>query len=211
MAGQGSVVTWVAIHRRHHECSDASGDPHSPQTPSRFIRDRALAFWHGHLGWVINHPLPNPKHYARDILKDSDLIWISRTYYVWVLLGIALPGCAALAFEPTSSAFVMGCIWGGWTRVFLVNQVIWSINSVCHAFGKQDHETKDDSRNNFWLAVPSFGEAWHNNHHAHPSAARFGGRWWEIDTGYWMICALQRLGLAWGVKLNLADGTEHSG
>lgn len=169
MAAQGPVVYWVSLHRRHHECTDAEGDPHSPQATSTSYWGKLRGFWHGHMGWVVKpHNVPSPKYYARDLLKDRSLMFVNKHYHWWAISGIILPGLIVALLESSMTGFLQGVLWGGFVRITIQNQLIWSVNSVCHKIGNREYETPDSSRNNFWIAMLTFGEGWHNNHHVFP-------------------------------------------
>jgi stearoyl-CoA desaturase (delta-9 desaturase) len=199
MSAQGPLVAWVAIHRRHHQLSDRDGDPHSPNLNGPGFRSRLRGICYAHFGWMLAHPMPNPLRYAGDILRDRRLMWINRTYYYWVLLGILLPGIVLGLVRWNWQGFAAGCLWGGMLRIFVGSQFVWSINSLCHSIGTRPFPTRDHSTNNALLALPTCGEAWHNNHHAFPKSARFGHKWWQVDIGYMIIGVLRLLGLAWNV------------
>jgi stearoyl-CoA desaturase (delta-9 desaturase) len=145
--------------------------------------------------------MPNPSHYAPDLLKDKVIIWINRNYYYWVFLGMALPSIIGGLIAGTWVGALTGFLWGGPVRIFVTTQIVWSINSVGHMLGTRRYSTDESSRNNVWLAIPSFGEAWHNNHHAFPTSAALGHRWWELDLGWLLICTMKALGLVWDVRL----------
>lgn len=160
MAAQGPLLYWVALHRRHHECSDSDGDPHSPLPGTAGICDRLGSLWHGHIGWVIRHEVPNPRTYAPDVLKDPIAVYINLTYLLWVALGFLLPAAIGGFVYRSWFGALSGALWGGCARIAIGNQLTWSVNSICHRYGSQRFDTHDQSRNNSWLAVPTFGEAW---------------------------------------------------
>lgn len=197
---QGPVIYWVALHRRHHQIADQPGDPHSPY----YKRDKELKgfkrFLHSHVGWVFDHDVPNTLKYARDLLKDKGVIKISKYYTLWVFLGIALPGIVCGLICQSYIAGLTGALWGGPIRIIVGENGIWTITSLAHLIGKKDYKTRDESRNIWWLSIFTFGESWHNNHHAFPTSARFGLEWWQVDFGGWIIMGLEKLGLAWDVK-----------
>ncbi|TWT91991.1 acyl-CoA desaturase [Stieleria varia] len=205
IGGQGPVASWVATHRRHHDCSDDVGDPHSPVTEAQGGLAKLRAFWHSHCGWMVEHDMPNPLFYTPDILKDSDLMWFSRHYYRVMLVGLFVPVALLVAFDPSWQTVWLGLLWTGAVRLTLTSQFIWAINSVCHFVGYRRYHTSDESRNVALICVPTCGESWHNNHHAFPTSARFGLRWWQFDFGWLVIRLLQFCGLAWNVKVPAAD------
>lgn len=200
MTAQGPPLAWVTTHRRHHEFSDVEGDPHSPHLSHQQTLKTLRGLWHAHCGWLIGHDLPNPYHYAPDLLADRTFMRINRWYYFWVMLSLCLPAGISFAYYRSAAGFVTGLLWGGLARIFLTSQFVWSVNSICHTFGRRPHATREQSTNNVWLAIPTFGEAWHNNHHAYPYSARFGLFWWQVDLGYCLIKGLEFCRLAWNVK-----------
>jgi stearoyl-CoA desaturase (delta-9 desaturase) len=196
MAARGPMISWVSMHRRHHECADREGDLHSPNAPHPGWR----GLLHAHVGWLTRHDYPNVLHYAPDLVKQPVLQRCSRHYHHWVILGLALPAVVGGLWQTSLGGALTGLLWGGAVRMFVVAHTMSSINSICHRFGSQRYPGRDNSRNNPWLAALSWGEANHNNHHAAPAAAAFGRTWYEADPGYWLIWALQRTGLAWDVR-----------
>ena len=201
MAVEGSVIEWVATHRKHHDFSDRPGDPHSPhaeQAPGWRGALRGLA--HAHVGWMFRgKDMANPARYARDLVADVDLRFISRTFPLWVVAGLALPFGLGVALSGSITGGLTGLLWGGAVRIFLLHHATFSINSLCHFFGRAPFGTGDESRNLAWLAPITFGEAWHNNHHAFPTSARHGLGRWQPDPGAVLIAALERCHLAWDV------------
>ena len=176
MAVEGPVIEWVATHRKHHRFSDQPGDPHSPhvdQAPGWRGTLRGLA--HAHVGWMFRgKDMANPARYAKDLLADRDLRFISRTFPLWVAVGLAIPFGLGVALTGSIAGGLTGLLWGGAVRILLLHHVTFSINSLCHVFGRRPFATDDESRNLAWLAPFAFGEAWHNNHHAFPTSARHG-------------------------------------
>jgi stearoyl-CoA desaturase (delta-9 desaturase) len=201
MAVEGPVIEWVATHRKHHRFSDSLGDPHSPHldhAPGWRGELRGLA--HAHVGWIFRgKEKANPARYAKDLLADADMRFISRTFPLWVLVGLAVPFGLGVALTGSIVGGLTGLLWGGAVRVFLLHHATFSINSLCHYYGRRPFATGDQSRNLAWLAPLAFGEAWHNNHHAFPTSARHGLRRWQLDPGAWLISGLERCRLAWGV------------
>jgi stearoyl-CoA desaturase (delta-9 desaturase) len=197
---QGSVIDWVADHRKHHAHTDVEGDPHSPYGFGEGFRASLRGLWHAHVGWLFEHGhATDGARYAPDLVEDRGMVLIDRAFPLLVAAGLALPAGIGLLATGTAEGALSGLLWGGLVRVFLLHHVTFSINSVCHFFGSRRFATDDRSTNVFWLALPSLGEAWHNNHHAFPRSAHHGLRWWEVDLGGLIIRALRRLGLAWDV------------
>jgi stearoyl-CoA desaturase (Delta-9 desaturase) len=193
---EGPVVAWVADHRKHHAFSDEEGDPHSPHVDHGGLR----GLFHAHVGWLFVHDQRALKtRYAPDLLADPVVSFVNRTFLWWVLAGFAVPFAIGYALGGTLMAGLTSLLWGGLIRMLVLHHVTYSINSLCHVFGRRDFETGDESRNLAWLALPSFGESWHNNHHAFPTSSVHGLKWWQIDTSSMVIRVLERLGLAWDV------------
>jgi len=192
---QGPLIYWVANHRRHHRHSDKAGDPHSPfvDMNRNKIGNMLKGFWHAHLGWQVDHEAPNTAHFAKDLLKNKLLFKLNKTYFIWVSLGVILPSLIGLLVYGNWQGLLKGMIWGGLARVFVVNQVTFSINSICHIAGSQPFKTGEGSRNNALLAIPTFGQAWHNNHHAFPYSAIVGLKKGQIDLGGLTIKLFEKL------------------
>jgi len=198
---EGPLISWVADHRKHHACSDEYGDPHSPHVDHGGGWKGALrGLFHAHVGWIFVHTQRGSKErFTRDLLRDPVSCYIDRTFLLWAVLGIVVPFFIGFAIGGTVVAGLTAMLWGGAVRVFLVHHVTYSINSLCHVFGKQPYDTGDQSRNLAWLALPTFGEAWHNNHHAFPSSAVHGLGRWQLDPSALVIAGMVKLGLAWEV------------
>ena len=194
MAVQGPALRWVADHRRHHGFTDRDGDPHSPWTPAREDESRARGLRHAHVGWFFDEEKTVVRRFAPDLIRDPVVARVDRLYPVWMLLTLAVPVAIGLLVDGASGA-VRGLLWGGLTRVFVVQHVTWSINSIGHAFGTRRFDTPDESRNNRLLAWLALGEGWHNNHHAFPRAAVHGMAPGEIDPSGLVLRVLERLGL----------------
>jgi stearoyl-CoA desaturase (delta-9 desaturase) len=201
MAGQGPLPYWVAVHRRHHEHADVEGDPHTPNLGRRGLAE----LWHAHFGWTLDCVPPGAARYCPDVLADPVLVAVGRQYRLWVLVGLAFPAVACGLATGTWRGALGGFLWGGLVRMFLTANATWSLNSFCHRFGARPFATRDQSRNVAWLALPTLGESWHNNHHAHPTSAAHGLRWWQLDVTYAGIRALAALGLVTDVKRPRAD------
>lgn len=201
MAGQGGVLSWVAMHRRHHERGDQEGDMHSPNLHGPGFKGKLRGFIHAHFTWMIAHPYPNVVHYAPDLVRERYMVAVSRRYYHWVALGFILPAVAVALITQSWLGLLTGFLWGGMVRMFVLEHGIWSLNSFCHLMGKRVFATRDQSRNIGLLAPFIFGESWHHNHHAFPGSASFGLAWYRVDPGYWFIKVLGWLGLAWDIKV----------
>ena len=198
LALQGGPIGWVATHRLHHQNSDKPGDPHSP---------REGGYW-SHIGWVMtgeanHHRTTELLPYVPELRKDRFHLWISRWH--WVPLVVLALLLLAIGGWP----FVM---WGIFMRTVLGLHTTFAVNSVTHMWGSRRFVTTDESRNNFWVAMLSWGEGWHNNHHAHPQSARHGLAWYELDVNWYGILALRKLGLVWDIKLpkHLAPRQDHA-
>jgi stearoyl-CoA desaturase (delta-9 desaturase) len=193
MAVEGPLSDWVADHRKHHAHTDVEGDPHSPHTGEG---SGIAGLWHAHIGWLYRtQGQAATRRYAPEILEDRGLRLISRQFGALVLLSLAIPFAAGFAIHGTLTGALLTLLWAGFVRIFLLHHVTWSINSVCHFFGRRRFDVDDHSTNVFWLALPSLGESWHHNHHAFPRAAVQGLRRWELDPSGLAIAALERVGL----------------
>jgi stearoyl-CoA desaturase (delta-9 desaturase) len=198
MSVQGSVMDWVADHRKHHAHTDVEGDPHSPHVGHG---SGAAGLWHAHTGWLLETQGQSDwRKYARDLYDDPAMRTIGRRFPLLVFVSLAAPTLAGWALHDfTLSGALQGLVWGGLVRIFLVHHVTWSVNSICHFFGTRRFEIDDRSTNVAWLSVLSLGESWHHNHHAFPRSATHGLRRWEVDPSAWIIATLERTGLAWNV------------
>lgn len=192
---QGSVLDWVADHRKHHAHTDVEGDPHSPHVGHG---SGLRGLWHAHTGWLMEtQGQADWKKYAKDLYEDPKMKRIGKSFPLLVVVSLLIPTIAGYVLHGyTWQGALRGYIWGGLVRVFLVHHVTWSVNSVCHYFGSRRFDIEDKSTNVFWLALPSLGESWHHNHHAFPRSAQHGLRTWEIDVSAWVIRGLERVGLA---------------
>ena len=187
LALEGGPLFWVATHRIHHQFSDKPGDPHSPRDGT----------WWSHIGWMLVGEVTHSESkvmakYAPDLAKDRFHVWLSK--YHWVPLTVV--GILLLVFGG-----VPCLLWGVFLRVTLGHHVTWAVNSATHLWGSRRFQTRDDSRNNWWVAMLSFGEGWHNNHHAHPTSARHGLGSFELDITWLTIRLLEKLGVAKAVKV----------
>jgi stearoyl-CoA desaturase (delta-9 desaturase) len=202
VAIEGPVISWVADHRKHHAFSDQEGDPHSPHVDhGHGWRGALRGLLHAHVGWLFIHTQRgNKERYAPDLMKDPQIRFVDRTFLWWALGGLVpVPFVLGFVIGGSVHAGLTGILWGGLVRMLVLHHVTYSINSLCHFFGRRRFETGDESRNLAWLAPLSFGEAWHNNHHAFPTSAEHGMRRWEIDPSALVIRALEKTGLAWKV------------
>ena len=206
-AVQGNVVSWVANHRKHHQFSDQSGDPHSPHADrGEGFWEAAKGLWHAHTGWLFDSDaVADRNRYARDLIDDRGLRVIAALFVPIVVASLLLPALVGWLWIGGRYGFLAGLVWGGAVRILLLHHVTWSINSICHYWGRRRFAVRDESRNVWWLSWLSFGESWHNNHHAFPSSAFHGLRRLEIDPGGWLIWALEKCGLAWRVVRIPAD------
>ena len=196
-AVQGPVVDWVADHRKHHAFTDEDGDPHSPHGHGGGLKGALHGLYHAHVGWLfVTQGRADRHRYARDLMDDPVMKRISKSFLLNAALGLVFPFALGLAITGRLSGGLTALLWGGAIRIFFLHHVTWSINSVCHFFGRRRFEVDDHSTNVFWLALPSLGESWHHNHHAFPRSAKHGLRWWEIDVTGLVIAAMKRLGLA---------------
>jgi stearoyl-CoA desaturase (delta-9 desaturase) len=186
MAVEGSAIGWASDHLKHHAFSDKPGDPHSPL-------DGLL---HAHLGWLFATARVDRELYGRALRKDPVVVFVDRTFVLWVVLSLVIP---------FAIGGWTGLLWGGLVRVFFVHHVTWSVNSVCHTFGKRAYETTDRSRNQWLVGLLAMGEGWHNNHHAFPRSAIHGLDRWQLDGAAFLIAALERLRLASDVQRIGAD------
>jgi stearoyl-CoA desaturase (Delta-9 desaturase) len=201
MAIEGPVISWVADHRKHHAFADQPGDPHSPHVDHGVGWRGALrGLLHAHMGWLFIHNQRGARmRYAPDLVADPVVSWVDRTFVLWVLGGLGAAFGLGWLIGGTLTAALTGLLWGGAVRILVLHHVTYSINSLCHFFGRKRFDTGDESRNLAWLSFLSLGEAWHNNHHAFPTSAAHGLRWWELDLSSAVIRGLERVGLAWDV------------
>jgi stearoyl-CoA desaturase (Delta-9 desaturase) len=198
---EGPIISWVADHRKHHVYSDQPGDPHSPHVDHGHGWSGAFrGLLHAHVGWLFLHTDRGLKtRYAPDLIRDPVVSFVNRTFLLWATVGLVLPLVLGYILGGTLMAALTGLLWGGFVRMLVVHHVTFSINSLCHFFGRRAYDTEDQSRNLAWLAPFTLGEAWHNNHHAFPTAAFHGMRRWQIDPSAWVIRGLAKVGLAWDI------------
>lgn len=186
IAMQGSPASWAGVHIQHHAHADKPFDPHSPSQHG---------FWHAHCGWLFKHYRPNFRRYGKWLLRDPIVRNVSQYYFYYSLIGLVVP-------------FIVGgwvgLVWGGLLRLFISSHTTWSVTSICHLWGKRDHLVHDTSRNNFLIALLTFGEGWHNNHHRYLQSPFLSLKWYQIDMGKWFIQLLVYFGLAWNLKKQAA-------
>jgi stearoyl-CoA desaturase (delta-9 desaturase) len=200
LAVQGNVYNWVADHRRHHAFSDRDGDPHSPWLFGTSPLAVAKGFLHAHMGWFFERNETNHRRFIPDLLADSAVRKVVRTFGLWVTLSLVLPAVIGGLITMSWWGALSGFFWGGLVRLAVSNHVTWSVNSVCHMIGARPFRARDRSRN-FWpLAILSMGESWHNLHHADPTCARHGVLRGQIDISARVIWVFERFGWAWDVR-----------
>jgi stearoyl-CoA desaturase (delta-9 desaturase) len=195
MAVEGPPIAWVADHRKHHAFTDVDGDPHSPHVGHG---SGLKGLWHAHTGWLMKtQGSAEFRRYAPDLVEDRGMRWISRNFLLFVGLGLLIPFAAGFVLHGFSlTAALWTLLWAGFVRIFFIHHVTWSINSVCHFFGRRRFDVDGQATNVAWLAIPTLGESWHHNHHAFPRSARQGLGRWEIDLSAIFIWLLERLGIA---------------
>jgi stearoyl-CoA desaturase (Delta-9 desaturase) len=200
LAMQGPVITWVADHRRHHAFSDKEGDPHSPWLFGTSPVALARGFWHSHMGWLFDRDKTNAQRFTPDLLADRDIVRIDRLFVLWSVLTLLVPAALGGLLTWSWWGALTAFFWAGLVRVGLLHHVTWSINSICHMIGDQPFAARDHSRNVWPLAVLSFGESWHNLHHADPTCARHGVQRGQVDISARVIWAFEKLGWAHSVR-----------
>jgi stearoyl-CoA desaturase (delta-9 desaturase) len=202
MSVQGSLIDWVATHRRHHAYADEYGDPHSPHlVRHEGLKGVLFGLWHAHVGWMLSPEATVNSRWAPDLESDPVITRIDRAFPWLLLASFALPALIGGLVTWSVWGAVSAFLWGSIVRVFLLHHVTWSINSICHFFGKTPFASRDESTNNWPLSLISFGESWHNNHHAFPTSARHGLLRGQLDPGWRVIRTLEHLKLARNVRL----------
>jgi len=193
-AVEGPLIRWVADHRRHHKFSDKAGDPHSPWRYGTSIGALAKGLAYAHMGWMFDRERTPHDKYAPDLLRDPMIVKISRSFVLITTISFLLPavigGLWSMSWQGAATAF----FWGSLVRVGVLHHVTWSINSICHTIGDRPFMSRDKSGNVWWLAVLSFGESWHNLHHADPTCARHGVLRGQVDTSARLITWFERFG-----------------
>ena len=197
---QGTTTGWVADHRRHHAFSDRDGDPHSPWRFGSSPAALAKGFYHAHLGWLFDRELTNRERFAPDLVADRAIQRVDSQFLTLCLLSIGVPALVGGLATLSWWGVVTGMFWGGLVRIALLHHVTWSVNSICHMFGERPFNSRDKAAN-FWpLAILSFGESWHNLHHADPTCARHGAQRGQIDISARIIWVFEKLGWATNVR-----------
>ena len=203
MTVQGPLTQWVTDHRKHHAFSDKEGDPHSPHAGHpEGVWGAFTGFVHAHVGWMFTlKGMERGREYGRDLYEDRLVRTIDRLYLLWVVATLGIPFALGFAIGGSWQRGVEAMVWGGLVRIFLYQHATFSVNSICHMFGRQDYRSRDEARNNWLVALLVFGEGWHNNHHAFPASARHGLHRFQIDVSWWVIRAMEKLRLVWDVKV----------
>ena len=198
---QGSALDWAVDHRTHHAYSDKEGDPHSPHHGfARGPLGAIKGLLHAHMGWMFRHNRHDQERYGKDILQDRLTMTVSRLFPLWAVLTFVVPFVLGGLLTMSWKGAVTGLLWGGLVRLFFNHHVTWSVNSICHFFGKRPFATSDQSTNNWVLALPSLGESWHHNHHVFPTSAFHGLSWRQIDLSAWLIAGWEKVGLVRNVR-----------
>ncbi len=207
MAVQGPIIRWVADHRRHHRFSDRPGDPHSPHIDHDDLSIAGLVrgLWYAHVGWFFDAEKSRARRYAPDLLTDPIVHAVDRLYPLWIAASLLLPAGLTWLLHPSPEGFFTGLLFAGFARIFFVQHVTWSVNSICHTFGARAFDTLDESRNVPIMAILALGEGWHNNHHAFPASARHGLGRWQFDPSWIAICLLRGAGLVSRVRTPTAE------
>src|SRR5450755_3101467 len=200
LAIEGPVITWVADHRRHHKFSDKEGDPHSPWRYGEDWKALSKGLLYAHIGWLFDPNMTSQEKFSPDLLADKRVKgvdgWFPGLVAVTLLLPALIGGLWGLSWQGALTAF----FWGSLVRVALLHHVTWAINSICHTFGNEEFEVRDKSKNVSWMAIASFGESWHNLHHADPTCARHGALKGQVDPSARVIWAFEKLGWASDVR-----------
>ncbi len=208
MAIEGPVVRWVADHRKHHKFSDRDGDPHSPWRYGTSLRALTKGFWFAHMGWLFDTEQTPQRRYAPDLMKDPDIVKVSRQFPLWVVVSLVTPAVLGGLLTWSWQGALTGFFWGSLVRVSLLHHVTWSINSICHTVGAQPFVSRDRSGNVWWLAIPSMGESWHNLHHADPTCARHGVLRGQLDSSARVIRWMEQAGWVSDVRWPVRERVE---
>ncbi len=208
MAAQGPLLYWAANHRAHHRFTDAPGDPHSPHYWGQRKLGKLSGFWHAHMAWIYRHEIPDSVGYSRDLLRSPLMRRLNSLYLLWVALGLVVPALLGALLTWSPEGALRGLLWGGFVRTFAVFQTGLALGSLCHSHGSRPFAIRGRAANNVLLALQSFGEGWHQNHHAFPASAIFGFERWQWDVGGWIIRGLEALGWVWKVKVPTREALE---
>jgi stearoyl-CoA desaturase (Delta-9 desaturase) len=201
MAARSSMITWTSQHRRHHQLADHEGDVHSPNLFGQTFSGRMRGLFYSHFTWMLKHEYPNVVHYVPDLIADKAIRKADRMYFKWIALGLVVPAVIGGLVSQSWMGALTGFLWGGVVRLFVVAQQVSALNSLTHMFGTRPFKMKDNhSHNNALFGLITWGEGWHNNHHAIPESANFGFRWYQVDPGFAVIRVLEGLGLVWNVR-----------
>ena len=212
MGFEGPPLWWTAVHRRHHSYSDTEGDPHSPNLAGKGFAGLVKGLFHAHFGWMYTSTSTGRalvENFPRDLSRDKPILWINKHYFHWVFLGFLLPTMAGGLLTWSLTGGMLGLLWGGFVRVFLTTQFSYMLNSLCHVpvFGRRKLSTpgSDNSHDSLLLVIPTFGQGYHNRHHAFPKVAVLGAHWWHFDLGGWILNAFEAIGWVSNVR-RLAPG-----
>ena len=207
MAVQGAAITWAVDHRSHHAHSDKEGDPHSPHHGfGGGVGGQLRGLVHAHMGWMFVHQHANERaRLGRDLVEDKLVRFIDRTFILWAVMGFVLPFTLGYLLTFTLRGALTGLLWGGLVRLFLNHHVTWSVNSICHYFGRRPFAAYDQSTNNWVLALPSLGESWHHNHHVFPTSAFHGLGRKQFDASGMVISTWEKMGLVTKVRRPTSD------
>ncbi len=208
MAIEGPVIRWVADHRKHHKFSDRDGDPHSPWRYGNSVGALTKGLLYAHAGWLFDVEQTPQRRYAPDLLKDPDIVRVSRQFPLWVLVSLLAPALVGGVWSMSWQGALTAFFWATLVRVAVLHHVTWSINSICHAVGERPFKSRDHSGNVWWLAIPSFGESWHNLHHADPTCARHGVLPGQLDSSARLIWMFEKLGWARDVRWPVPERIE---
>ena len=200
LAIEGPVITWVSDHRRHHKYSDREGDPHSPWRYGDDWKALTKGLLFAHIGWLFDPNKTSQEKFSPDLLADQRIRRVDRSFAALAGVSLLLPALIGGLWGMSWAGALTAFFWASLVRVALLHHVTWSINSICHTFGTKEFEARDKSRNVSWLAVASFGESWHNLHHADPTCARHGALKGQLDPSARVIWALEKLGWAYDVR-----------
>ncbi|MEV0584198.1 fatty acid desaturase [Nonomuraea sp. NPDC050310] len=200
-----SVLDWVAVHRKHHKFSDKDGDPHSPWRFGTSFGALTKGLLYAHMGWLFEAERANREKYAPDLMKDPDIMKMHRAFLPIALFSILGPAIIGGLVTMSWWGAFTALFWASFVRIGLLHHVTWSINSICHVFGDEQFESRDKSRQVWILAIPSFGESWHNLHHAEPTSARHGALKGQFDISAELIRMFEKLGWAYNVRWPTAE------